>query len=246
MAQTEALVATLKTALKLRGLTYRNVAKALGLSEASVKRLFAQSGFSLARLDTLCSLMGIEITDLVEMMEVGRSRISELTQRQEQELVSDTELLLVAFLMVNSWTFHEILDYYTLPESEVIRCLARLDRLKLIELLPKNHIKLLILPNFAWRKNGPIEEFFNTHMREDFLKSRFDAEGEGFLFISGMLSRSSNEVLRKKFEQLAAEFDDLNRQDRRLPIAQRFGSSMILAMRPWRPAVFERFLRKKD
>jgi hypothetical protein len=66
------------------------------------------------------------------------------------------------------------------------------------------------------------------------------------LFISGMLSRSSNEVLRKKFEQLAAEFDDLNRHDRRLPIAQRFGSSMILAMRPWRPAVFERFLRKKD
>ena len=246
MAQTEALIATLKKALKLHGLTYRNVAKALDLSEASVKRLFSQPSFSLARVDKLCSMMGMEITDLVEMMEVERGRISELTELQEEELVSDTKLLLVAFLAINGWTYREILEYYTLRDSELIRCLTRLDRLKLIELLPKNRIKLRISPNFAWRKNGPIREFFNGHMREDFLKSRFEAEDEAFLFLSGMLSRSSNAVLQKKFEQLEAEFDELNRHDRRLPIAQRFGSSMVLALRPWRPAAFERFQRKKD
>ena len=222
------------------------MAKALGLSEASVKRLFAQPSFSLARLDKLCSLMGMEITDLVEMMEHERGRISELTERQEEELVSDIKLLLVAFLAVNGWTFREILDYYTLPEPELIRCLARLDRLKLIELLPKNRIKLRISPNFAWRKNGPIQEFFNAHIREDFVKNRFEDEGEAFLFFSGMLSRSSNTVLLKKFEQLETEFDELNRHDRRLPIAQRFGCSMVLALRPWHPAEFEPFLRKKD
>ncbi|HXZ97378.1 MAG TPA: helix-turn-helix transcriptional regulator [Burkholderiales bacterium] len=246
MAQTEALIATLKKALKLHGLTYRNVAKALDLSEASVKRLFSQPSFSLARLDKLCQLMDMEITDLVEMMEVERGRISELTERQEEELISDTKLLLVAFLVVNGWTYREILEYYTLREPELIRCLTRLDRLKLIELLPKNRIKLRISPNFAWRKNGPIQEFFNGHMREDFLKSRFQAEDEAFLFLSGMLSRSSNAVLQKKFEQLEAEFDELNRHDGRLPIAQRFGSSMVLALRPWRPAAFERLQRKKD
>ncbi|HMK14501.1 MAG TPA: helix-turn-helix transcriptional regulator [Burkholderiales bacterium] len=247
MARTEALIATLKKALKRHGLTYRNVAKALGLSEASVKRLFTQPSFSLDRLDKLCSLMGMEITDLVEMMEHERGRISELTESQEEELVSDTKLLLVAFLAVNGWTFHEILDYYILPEPELIRCLTRLDRLKLIELLPKNRIKLRISPNFAWRKNGPIQEFFNAHIREDFIKSRFEDEGEAFLFFSGMLSRSSNAVLLKKFEQLATEFDELNRHDRRLPIAQRFVSSMVLAIRAaWHPAAFEPFRRKKD
>ena len=245
MAQTEALVATLKKALKHHGLNYRSVAKALGLSEASVKRLFSQPSFTLDRLDTVCGLMEMEVSDLVEMMEAERGRISELTERQEEELVTDTKLLLVAFLAVNGWTFREILDYYTLSESELIRCLARLDRLRMIELLPKNRIKLRISPNFAWRKNGPIEEFFNAHMREDFLRSRFDTEGETFLFLSGMLSRGSNAVLLKKLEQLETEFDGLNRHDRRLPIAQRFGHGVVLAIRPWHPAAFEPFRRKK-
>lgn len=246
MEQTEALIATLKKALKLHGLTYRDVAKGLRLSEASVKRLFSQPSFSLARFDQVCRLMGMEIKDLVELMEVERGRISELTERQEEELVSDTKLLLVAFLAVNGWTFREILEYFTLREPELIRCLTRLDKLKLIELLPKNRIKLRIAPNFAWRKNGPIEKFFNAHLREDFLKSHFDAEDEAFVFFSGMLSRSSNAVLLKKFEQLETEFDELNRHDRRLPIAQRFGYSMVLAIRPWHPAAFEPFRRKND
>ena len=200
----------------------------------------------LARLDQVCRLMGMEISELVEMMEHARGRISELTERQEEELVSDSKLLLAAFLVVNGLTFGEILEYYTLSESELIRCLARLDRLRLIELLPKNRIKLLISANFAWRRNGPIQKFFTAHMREEFFKSRFDADGEAFLFFSGMLSRSSNEVLLKKLEQLATEFDDLNRHDKRLPVTQRFGYSMVLAMRPWRPAVFERLQRKKN
>ena len=99
---------------------------------------------------------------------------------------------------------------------------------------------------FAWCKNGPIQKFFNAHRGEDFIKGRFEAEGAAFLFFSGMLSRSSNAVLLKKFEQLATEFDELNRHDRRIPIAQRFGSGMVLPLRPRQPAAFEPFCRKKD
>lgn len=50
MAQTKQLIDTLKRALKAQGLSYADVAKELNLSEASVKRLFSQSGFSLAQL----------------------------------------------------------------------------------------------------------------------------------------------------------------------------------------------------
>ncbi|MFQ6023820.1 MAG: helix-turn-helix domain-containing protein [Acidiferrobacterales bacterium] len=246
MQQTQALVDTLKKALKAHGLSYRHVAQALDLSEASVKRLFAEQGFSLARLDQVCQLMDMEITDLVAMMEAERGQISELTEAQEKELVSDIKLLLVAFLVENGWTFNEILGHYELSEPELIRHLARLDRLKVIELLPKNRIKLVISPNFAWRKNGPIQQFFAEHMQEEFFKSRFDALGEAFWFLPGMLSRSSNEVLLKKLEHLASEFNELNRYDKRLPLPQRFGCSMLLAIRPWRLRAFHQFRRAKD
>ena len=51
MAQTTALINTLKRTLKAHGKTYVDVGHALGLSEASVKRLFSREDFSLERLD---------------------------------------------------------------------------------------------------------------------------------------------------------------------------------------------------
>ena len=50
MSELDQLIATLKRQLKARGMTYRDLAGELGLSEASVKRLFASGSFSLERL----------------------------------------------------------------------------------------------------------------------------------------------------------------------------------------------------
>ena len=49
MSQTSSLIETLKKYLKARGITYRMLAEEMGLSEASVKRLFSKHGFSLQR-----------------------------------------------------------------------------------------------------------------------------------------------------------------------------------------------------
>ena len=68
MSQTRELIKTLKMALKAQGKTYADVAVELGLTEASVKRLFSQQSFSLSRLDQVCHMLDIEITDLVQLM----------------------------------------------------------------------------------------------------------------------------------------------------------------------------------
>ena len=83
MAETQALVQTLKKTLKANGLTYRRVAEGLGLSEASVKRLFSEESFSLRRLDQVCGLMGLEISDLVRQMEAERREQEERDRPRE-------------------------------------------------------------------------------------------------------------------------------------------------------------------
>ncbi len=245
MAQTTQLIGTLKATLKSRGLTYRDVARALELSEASIKRLFADQSFSLQRLDQICQYLEIEISDLVKQMEANQQQLTELTADQEQELAADVKLLLVAFLVVNGWQFEDIITWYQLSEAETIRYLARLDRLKVIDLLPKNRIRLRISPKFAWRTNGPIQGFFTEHLQEDFLKSRFASKEETFRFPSGMLSKASCEQFNRRIKQLVQEFHALNEQDRTLPLTERFGYSLFLAFRPWRPDVFEKMRRKQ-
>jgi len=245
MAQTTAIIKALKKTLKIHGKRYSDVAEALALSEASVKRLFSDEQFSLKRLDQVCNFLGIEISDLLSSMK-DEQQIQCLTEEQEKQLVADIPLLLVANSVLNHWSFKNILSIYDFSETELIQLMAKLDRLRLIQLLPLNRVKVLVDHNFSWRKNGPIQKFFEEQVTQEFFNTRFEAPGEKRMFLVGMLSRASNETFQRKLEKLSEDFHDLHTQDEKLPIFERFGTSAIMAMRLWEPSVFESKRKHKD
>ena len=245
MAQRTQLVDTLKAALKAHGKTYADVAEYLQLSETSIKRLFSESNFSLQRLDDICRMINMEISDLVKIMnESSAVHLSQSSEEQEAEIARDIALLLVTVCVLNRWTLQEIVACFHLSETHCIRHLAKLDRLKLIELLPKNRVKLLVAPNFKWRDNGPIQQFFLEKLEADFFNSRFNKEDERLIVINGMLADSSNAVFQRKMEHLAKEFDVLNNDDAGLPLEERNGITVVLAMRRWAYGLFDD-IRKK-
>jgi len=239
MAQITALIDTLKQALKNHRLTYAEVAKRLDMSEANVKRMFASKRFSLERLEDVCSLMQMELTDLFQLYEESRQRISQLTVEQEQELVRDNKLLLVAVSVRNRLSFEDIVSNYQIKESECIRALAKLDKLKIIDLLANNRIKLRIDEGFRWLPNGPIERYFEKQIQTQFLKSGFTGELEQRRFLFGLLGDSSTQVLINKMQALAKEFTELHRQDAQLPLDKRNNIGFMLALRPWELEAFQ-------
>jgi len=243
MAQKHALVNALKQVLKEHGITYDDVAKALGLSLGSVKRLFSKYDFSLDRLDQICAMMDLELSDLVTIMQNQRQQIEALSQDQEEELVSDTKLLLAAHLLMNNWSAKDILSAYAIDSFQMVRYLARLDKMKVIELFPGNRVKLKVSREFKWIKNGPIETFFKKHVQSDFLQSDFNGPGELRIFLSGMISRNSNAELMRRIKRLANAFEEIHREDINTELSDKFGTSMVLAMRPWDIKLFEQYRR---
>lgn len=243
MGQTAALLDSLKREMRHQGKTYADAARVLSLSEASVKRLFSNRQFSLARVDSLCEWLGLDFSDLVRMIEESRTQVRQLEAFQEQELVADTQLLLMTMSLLNRWRFDEVIETYTISETEGIRHLAKLDRMGLIELLPGNRVKLRISRDFDWRPGGPIERFFEDKVQSEFFASRFDGPGETRTVLSGMLSVRANAELQRKMERLVAEFHTLHQEDERLPIEERYGTSLVMAMRPWEPSVFQSLRR---
>jgi len=238
MTQQIALIDALKKALKIRGVTYADIALGLGMSEANVKRMFSERRFYLGVFDEMCQLIGLEISDLAKQVERDSQSLEQLSEDQERKLVADPKLLLVTFLVINGVSFKEIVQHYQLSEPETIGYLTQLDRLKLIELLPHNRVKLLISPNFAWRHAGPIQQFFTGSLQHDFLNHPFHQGGEALYFLSGVITPGSRERLITKLKQLATEFNDSNHNDAKLPFEQRNVTSMILAIRAWKPKVF--------
>lgn len=244
MAQSFALITALKSSLKEHNKTYTDLAAGIGLSEASIKRLFSEQSFSLKRLDEICDWLGIEISDLVRKAEANTEYISELTQEQEIELANDAKLLMVAILVTNHWTFDDILKHFTLEIPELIGLLTKLDKLKMIELLPSNRVKRLTAKNFSWRKDGPVQQFFYKNVQTEFFKSTFDQADEYLRFMVGMLSVDSQQRFTKAMDKLSREFEDLCQEDAKLKLDDRKGVSFVLATRPWDLPIFDTY--RKD
>src|SRR4051812_9222996 len=63
--QTLHLFETLKVLLQNKGLTYRDLAKQLGISESSVKRIFSQRDCDISRIAKICEIAGTTLTEVV-------------------------------------------------------------------------------------------------------------------------------------------------------------------------------------
>ncbi|MCR8922534.1 helix-turn-helix transcriptional regulator [Dasania sp. GY-MA-18] len=244
MPQISPLIKTLKKQLKANGHTYLDVAKLLDLSEASVKRLFAEQNFTLQRLEQICHMMGLEISELVQLMEGEQRKIIQLSLEQEQEIASDLLLLMVTACVINGYSYQDLIDQYDIKPTDCIQKLAALDRLKIIELLPNNRIKLLVAANFSWQRNGPIQKFFQEKVEQEFFSTGFDQDHESLIVVNGLLSKASNLEFQKKMQRLAKEFSELAQHDMALPMDNKHGNTVVLAIRRWQYNLFES-IRKK-
>lgn len=225
-------------------MTYRDIATRLDMSEANVKRVFATSSFSLERLEQICHLINLTLSDLFVLAEKQQQQLTELTLEQEQELIDNPKLLLAAVCVRDSWRFEEIIEHYEIDVHECIRLFAKLDKIKLIQLLPNNNYKLLIAQDFRWIKNGPLEKFMEKEVLNRFMASKFDSEDSFRFYLRGRYSQQSIELIQRKLNQLTKEAAELNIEDSSLPLSKRKHIGVLFAMRPWEPSLFEQFRRQ--
>jgi transcriptional regulator with XRE-family HTH domain len=236
--QTEAVVEALKRALKARGVTYAQVASALGLSQASVKRLFSSGHFTLERFEQVCELAQTSIMELARELEGGKDEVEKLTLAQERSIMSDRRLLLVALCALNHLSLEQITQTYALSKAECIQLLVQLDRIGFLELLPNNHIKLRVTRAFSWLPDGPIQQYFKSRAQQEYFGSTFAGPGELMLVVNGTLSRTSSNTISSRLRRIANEFTDLHHADAHLPLGERRPTTLVLAIRPWELQAF--------
>jgi transcriptional regulator with XRE-family HTH domain len=244
MANSKTLLSNLKSRLRADGITYRELAKRLRVSEPTVKRDLSRGAFTLARLDQICDALNVTLEELVQPQTAAA--LTELSAEQERALVSRPKLLLVTYLTANDWKFGEIVATFQLSESELIDILLKLERLGIAEFKPPNRIRKLTARNFAWRKDGPVHEFFQKQVVPDFFGGRFDRRGDELRFIGGLLSVDSLVRFKAGVDRLASEFEELARHDAKLPLEERHSCSAIFALRAWEFSEFAKLKRRKN
>jgi DNA-binding Xre family transcriptional regulator len=233
MSESAQIVNVLKRSLRSRGMTYADLARAVRLSEASIKRIFAQETFSLARLEQICAALGMSIAEAVRMSAPQASPGQQLTLEQEEVLASDPRTLATFYLLLNGRTAAHIAREIGLGDRDLRRTLVRLDSVKLIELQPKLKARLRTSNVIAWRPNGPVRRTYEQQVKSEFLQAAFDSRGELLSFGSAELSEASASILGRKVEALARDFADLAALDAALPDTEKRSMGLMLALRPW-------------
>ena len=238
-------VEALKKSVRARGMTYAELARRLRLSEASVKRMFSRGTFTLARIEHILRVLDLDLYEVARMSRGQAAASVELSLDQENALARDERLLSVFWLVLNEWTFAEILEAYAISKPELTLAFARLARVRLIDWGPGERARLMVGRDFRWRIAGPVKKAYGNRVMQELLKGRFEGQTELLRFEARDLSEESAAVVRRRLERLAAEFNELAEVDASLPARKRNGFGLLVACRPWQFSVMIALKKRK-
>ena len=244
MSTTADLITVLKAELKAAGIPYAMLAGRLGMAESSVKRMFARGGdLPLSRVDEICRVLGMDFAELARRVAERQPLLLELTEAQEQAVVADRRLLLVATCCMSQWSLDQIVATYRIDAAECIACMTRLDRLGIIELRPLNRYRLRVAKGFRWRPEGPVMRFFRDEVVDDYFSGGFDGEAEMLMVVHGQIGLGLANSFRDRLTRVGEDFANQHLADQKLPAHARRPYTLMIAMRSWLMGAFREMLR---
>jgi len=243
MSTTADLVTIVKKELKAAQMTYADLARALGMAESSVKRMLSRGDMPLSRVDAICRALKLDFAELARRVADAQPLLKELTAEQERAVVQDDKLLLVAINVMSGWTLEQMSAAYRLSAAEVIKYLARLDRIGIIELKPLNRYRLKVAKTFRWRPHGPVMQYFREHVVLDYFSGSFDRDDEHLQLVHGTISRALASSFVERMQRLEQDFTQQHQTDQKLKAAEVEGYTLVLAMRRWEFEAFARLRR---
>jgi hypothetical protein len=238
MSSTQDLIVALKAELKAAGLGYSDVAAHLGLATSSVKRMMARGEMPLSRIDAILQLLHLDFAELARRVADSVPLRRELSLAQEQAVVADRRLLLVAICCLSQWTAEQMLASYRFSASELFTHLKKLDDLQIIELRERNRYRLLVDKTLRWLPHGPVMAYFRSTVVADYFSGNFHQEGEMLMLVHGEIAASAAGGFNERLARVAQDFARQHRADQKLPDALKQPYTLLLCMRSW---LFEAF-----
>jgi transcriptional regulator with XRE-family HTH domain len=212
MTQTARLLDALKFYLKVQGITYRNLAQRLKLSESSIKRLFSEESLSLKRLERILKVLDLDFYELAKMTQRNASEVQSVLDPELREVLeSKPRMLVFLYLLTYGYSPEEICQNFEFTPPELNGLLLELDQLRALELYPNNRIKLRISRQALVNPDSPLWKELPAFPE---MPARLERRPL-------VLSRESEAVLQKDWDRLLRRAEELTEADSSLPAEER-------------------------
>ncbi|OQW50847.1 MAG: hypothetical protein A4S09_11005 [Proteobacteria bacterium SG_bin7] len=148
-----------KQKMKSQGLTYRELAGRLQMSESGVKKIFAAKDISVLRLNSICQAIGIRFSDLIHSIESRDVVEVSFTQEQENFFVKNMEYFYFYWKLVyERKAVEEIAEEFSLSLKTINGYLKKLNSLGLVRFTSTGVLRIPPVQSVYWVGKGPLVE----------------------------------------------------------------------------------------
>jgi DNA-binding Xre family transcriptional regulator len=205
----------LQGVLRVRGMTYADLARHMDVSEPTVKRIFAGHDCKLSRLLEICDILDVPLADVLHRAGRISEEASLLPVATEARLAADPSLFYLFILMREPIPQQEIERRFDLSGDDMFRLGRGLEALGLAEVHPGNRIRITRSEPFRFRPDGPLIPLLkeiNTRFLGQVIEARGGNQGAFFTLSRRMLPDTGAFILRE-IETLKETVAELARQD---------------------------------
>lgn len=155
-ADSKKLLKTLREVLKAKNFTYAMLAKKLNVSEVTVKRIFSTQNCNLQSIFKICDLIGISFFDLAALSNQEQELDYVLTTEQEKFFAANPAYFGILRSLHRGVSPDSLAKQWGLTSQRLFQILRKLEKLNLLEVHPRNQIRMKIVGNIRFQHQGPL------------------------------------------------------------------------------------------
>ena len=164
-AKSLAVLDAVKEIMRRRKLRYHHLAKALGISLPTAKRLMTSDDVPLSRLLSICDWLGLSLQDLLGFMESKVAQGFQFSSEQEEFFAQEPMFLAYFFQLASKHKSPEEIEVeFKINRRSTKRYLQNLERLGLIEQIQAGKVKVKVEQvTFLWNDHGTLGQVYSRH-----------------------------------------------------------------------------------
>ncbi|MEY8880686.1 helix-turn-helix domain-containing protein [Donghicola sp. XS_ASV15] len=205
----------LQEALRARRMTYADLADTMGLSEPTIKRIFAARDCKLSRIIEICDALELSLSDVTDNAARQQAEATVLPMATELSLAADPPLFYFLILLRDLRAPEYIAQVMGLSPTRLHQMGMTLERLGLAEVGAGNKFRLLSHAPIRFRPNGPLLALLRD------INLRFIAKGitapttpaDHFFTVSRRMRVESAVEIRRDLNALTEKIAELARLD---------------------------------
>lgn len=132
-----AILQALKKTIRARGYTYADLAKKMSVSEVTIKRLFSSDHVSMKHLLRICDVLNVSLLDIAAIARDVSHPEYVLNEAQDRHFAANPRHYAIFIDLYRRKPASEVRKYWNLNEHDFFKVLRDLEKLGLLDVLPK-------------------------------------------------------------------------------------------------------------